>query len=141
MKRTIAILLTAVMVLSLCACGGGKTGTSASVAEANKLIYIEDCGFDNFPSPENIEGLDFYGIDNTAGKKYQYNLPEESEDAATSVTDYLALLETCGFKYESLEKYPNIFYITYEDEAAAIMGTFPGEGGLILQITEPKADK
>lgn len=148
MKRTIAILLAAVMVLSLCACGGGNKAPAepelseeakalGAAAEVVKItnsgeidwVYID--GHDNFPSPETLKDVTLSSKD---GKIYIYHLPEDADsDTATSYFQaYLLLLTGSGYTWEQEKDNNTMFQVKEGSSLIAFVGYAMDDGAYAI---------
>ena len=134
MKKTLAIVLTLVLVLSLAACGGGNnsgstttgssspSGSSPSQSDAFDLALVTDLGTidDKSFNQGAWEGLVQYATENNISHKY-YQPTEQSDDAYLATIDLAIkggakLVVTPGFLFEvpiflAQERYPDVKFI------------------------------
>lgn len=113
MKKTAAIIMAAVMGMSLTACGGSKTepaqavktesaeakteaGSGAEVKEGGKLLFFAIQNIGDY----GINDLGYYAAQDIA-EKYNLDLTliEGSNDASVRTTSLLDALETGGYDY------------------------------------------
>ena len=92
MKKLLALVLSAVMALSLVACGGGDATTDVTTYKVGVAIYQFD---DNFMTNYRNELVDYFATKNTDTVKYEVTLVDGKNDMATQ-TDQIRNFITQG---------------------------------------------
>ena len=116
MKKTVIFILSVVIALSVCACGGGaKTIETTTTAESQVEYFSENSAI---PKPAGLE----VGSYDKANNLYLYDLTKDENESIKMIEEYIEQLKASGLKIDKDKDQKLMYYILEEGKPTPIGG-------------------